>query len=160
MQYNLLIFNILSDADVDDMTSDRLVYMEKGNMTLMEVQTSKDNKSVVRLRARYGEDDFGAWHVTGDGEEGEVSVVDVAGNGGGIDFIQSLHHTTTGSLLGLYADTVSPKGFGWYGDRSGGNNTKLTWYNGLDRGQKLAYLTSRKRGDRFNINCHWDKLEK
>ena len=153
------MFNILSDADVDDMTSDRLVYMEKGNMTLMEVQTSKDNKSVVRLRARYGEDDFGAWHVTGDGEEGEVSVVDVAGNGGGIAWIDSYHHTTTGSLLGLRADTVSRKMLGWYGDKSRGDNTKLTVYDGFARGQKqkLAYLTSRKRGDRFNINCHWDE---
>ena len=139
------------------MTSDRLVYMEKGNMTLMEVQTSKDNKSVVRLRARYGEDGFGAWHVTGDGEEGEVSVVDVAGNGGAIAGIRSYHHTTTGSLLGLRALTVSGKMFGWYGDESGGDNTKFSGYFGSARGQKLAYLTSRKRGDRFNIICHWVK---
>ena len=127
------------------MTSDRLVYMEKGNMTLMEVQTSKDNKSVVRLRARYGEDGFGAWHVTGDGEEGEVSVVDVAGNGGAIDMIDSYHHTTTGSLLGLAAMTVSGKMFGWYGDESGGNNTKYTSYFGSGRQQKLTFLTSRNR---------------
>ena len=141
------------------MTSDRLVYMEKGNMTLMEVQTSKDNKSVARLRARYGEDGFGAWHVTGDGEEGEVSVVDVAGNGGAIAGIRSYHHTTTGSLLGLSAVTVSFKEFGLYGAESSGDNTKYTGYNGVYRGQKLAYLTSRKRGDRFNINCHWDEDE-
>jgi hypothetical protein len=70
MPYNLLMFNILSDANVEDTASDRLVYMDKRNMTLMEVQTSKDNKSVLRLRAKYGEDGFGAWHVTGDGEEG------------------------------------------------------------------------------------------
>ena len=50
MIYNFLMFNILSEADGQDMTSDRLVY--KGNMTLMEVETSKDNKSVLRLRAR------------------------------------------------------------------------------------------------------------
>ena len=146
---------ILSDAE--DMTSDRLLYMEKGSMTLMEVQTSKDNKSVIRLRARYGEDKFGAWHVTGAGEEGEVSVVDVAGNGGGIAVISSYHHTTTGSLLGLIAGTESVKWFVLYGEVSGGDNIKYTWYDGYARGQKLAYLTSGERGDSFYINCHWDK---
>jgi hypothetical protein len=150
------------------MTSDRLMYMEKGNMTLMEVQTSKDNKSVVRLRARYGEDKFGAWHVTGDGKEGEkgkVSVVDVAGNGGAIDKIESYHLTmyNTGSLLGLRVWTGLTghgKWFGWYGSELNTKYTEYTKYFGPDRGHKLAYLTSsRMRGGRFNINCHWDEVE-